>query len=135
MDMQGLVNMINDAGARERANYHLTLGDAIAFLEKASPDALVEFDRGGSPGEPHSYRGYYSDLSFEPTDRTVTAAEFLQECRKALGAAFEGYKGGDFVMSERTPLWCASYSNCGPAIIAAHNVDRKIMLVTKELHD
>ena len=29
-----------------------------------------------------------------------------------MGATFEGYKGGDFLMGKNTPLWVANYSYC-----------------------
>jgi hypothetical protein len=134
MDMQKFVNIMREADRRTRSNYHLTLGAAIKTLEQAPPDAVVEFSGGASPGEAHSYRGYYSDLSFGGGDK-ITAAQFLEVCRSALGATFEGYKGGDFTMGEKTPLWCAPYGMCGPAIIAATVTDGKVVLVTKEIDD
>lgn len=134
MDMQKIIDIMSEAGRRTRSDYHLTLGAAIKALEQAPPDAVVEFSSGGSPGEPHSYRGYYSDMSFGGGD-TITAAEFLKVCRGALGATFEGYKGGDFTMGDKTPLWAAPYGSCGPAIIAATVADGKVTLVTKNIED
>lgn len=134
MDMQKFIDVMSEADRRTRSNYHLTLGAAIKALEQAPPDAVVEFSDGGSPGAPNSYRGYYSDLSFEGGDK-ITAAQFLEVCRSALGATFEGYKGGDFRMEEKTPLWAAAYGCCGPAVIAATVAGDKVILVTKDIAD
>jgi hypothetical protein len=59
--------------------------------------------------EPHSYRGYYSDLAFEGGTSQIEAHELLASCKSAMGKVFTGYKGGDFMMGELTPLWVASY--------------------------
>lgn len=132
MDMQKLIEAMGTAARNERSHYHLTLGGMIAALEKVTPDTAVEFDRGGAPTDPHSYRGYYSDLSFE-TGPATTAGELLKICREALGSTYESYKGGDFTMAENTPLWAASYGCCGPAIIAATVSGSRMILVTKDI--
>lgn len=133
MDLQKLVDAMNAAGEQQRSNYHLTLGALIRALEAASPEIVVAFSSGGHPTGPHSYRGYYSDLSFKPQSATVTAAELLAICRGALGETFEGYKGGDFVMTERTPLWRAPYGDCGDAIVSANLIDGRLVLETRNL--
>lgn len=77
----------------------MTLAELITALEAADPNQVVAHGF----TNPHSYRGDYMDLAFEPaTD--VTVADMLADARSALGATFEGYKGGDFTMSEHT--WC-----------------------------
>lgn len=111
---------------KERGKYHLTLGELIAALEELPPDfrVILAGDTGpsyaGYPSGAHSYRGYYSDLAFEPSQEPVTAGEFLTECKTFVGFTFEGYKGGDFTMTEDTPLWVAHCgSGDGRAIIDA----------------
>jgi hypothetical protein len=94
---------------------------------------VVEFDRGGSPAGPHSYRGYYSDLSFGQSGAPVTVAEFLSDLTKSLGRTFEGYKGGDYVMGDETPLWVAPYGCTGPAIMGARINGEKLILETREI--
>lgn len=134
LDMQKIVDAMGEAGRLQRSNYHLTLGALIKALAVANPDALVIFDTGGAPSSPHSYRGYYSDLAFETSGERMTAAHLLDTCRNALGVSFEGYKGGDFVMKENTPLWSASYGSCGRAIVAASpETNGWIRLTTKEI--
>lgn len=135
MDIQGMMDAMSDSWRRERSRYHLTLGGLISALEKADPALPVRLDNGSYPGKTHSYRGYYSDLSFAPTDKPITAGELLVECRAALGATFEGYKGGDFIMESNTPLWSASYgtSSDGRAMMGIEARDGVLVIATKEL--
>lgn len=86
----------------------MTLAELITALEAADPDRVV---RHGFTN-PHSYRGYYHELAFEPA-ANVTVADMLADARSALGSTYEGYKGGDFTMGEHTDCWlsmegCAS---------------------------
>ena len=66
----------------------------------------------------HSYRGYYTDLAFELAPGTRQAGELLAECRSVMGKALTGYKGGEFVMGENTPVWVADYGCCGEKLMA-----------------
>jgi hypothetical protein len=82
----------------------VTLAELIARLEAANPQQVVTrgFD------SPHSYRGDYMDLAFEPaTD--ITVGDMLDAARSALGETFTGYKGGDFTMDGYTDCWLAEY--------------------------
>lgn len=78
----------------------LGLGEVIARLEREDPakPVAVGFAR------PHSYRGYYAELAFE-VERDTTVGDMLAAARSALGATFEGWKGGDYEMSEYTTCW------------------------------
>jgi hypothetical protein len=133
-DMQKFVDAMSEMARITRANYHLTLGALIEELGKLPDDKPVVFSTGGSPYQAGSYRGYYSDLAFDSTTEPVTVAQFRAVCQSALGASFEGYKGGDFVMAENTPLWHASYGWCGPAIIGIKtDGDKGVVLLTKQI--
>lgn len=66
----------------------------------------------------HSYRGYYSDLAFERAPEKVKASDLLATCRNAMGKVYEGYKGGDYIMGELTPIWVAEYGRCGVKLMA-----------------
>jgi hypothetical protein len=77
----------------------MNLGDIITTLKAADPKQIV---RHGFHN-PHSYRGDYYDLAFEPADN-ITVAEMLEAARSAVGTTYEGWKGGDFRMTEGS--WC-----------------------------
>lgn len=130
-DIQRIFDAISNAAAGERSRYHVTLGKMIELLSAADPELPVRFEDGTAPGFEHSYRGYYSDLAFERVDGTVLAKDFLRACQNAIGCTFEGYKGGDFTMTERTPLWASSYGTTGDAIVAATPLAGQILLTTK----
>ena len=86
----------------------MTLGELITALEQADQSMIVPVGF----GHPHSYRGIYEDLAFEPRAR-VPVARMLRVARSALGATFEGYKGGGFVMDAYTRVWLARFGHGG----------------------
>ena len=54
----------------KRISEHYTLGELIAALERAVvefPEAVLRYGF----GHPHSYRGYYMDLAFEPVENVA----------------------------------------------------------------
>ena len=132
-DMQKLVDAMGAAGQQARKHYHLSLGSLISLLEAAPSDCEVIADDGSYPGDFASYRGYYSDLSLEPSTLQVTAGTLLQAAKKALGKEFTGYKGGEYLMDASTPLWFAGYGCCGKAITGAEIRDDKLTLITREV--
>lgn len=134
MDIQKLVNVMNDQSKRERANYHVCLGDLISALEGAG-DLPVRFDRGGFPADPHSYRGHYSDLALEPTQQPIKSKELLSDLKKVLGTELTGYKGGEYLMDHKTPLWRAEYGDWGEAIMQVVVEPDEIVLETKKIED
>jgi len=95
---------------KERAESQMTLGKLIERLQSIPPETMIDI------AEPHSYRGYYSDLAFKSGGK-ITATAALSMCRAAMGEVFQGYKGGDFQMGRNTPVWCASYGCCGQKIM------------------
>ena len=111
--IQALADGMSAAWQKERSATQMTLGKLIARLEAMPPDARID-----GLYEPHSYRGYYSDLSLEKRDESTTAGELLNKCRACMGKVFHGYKGGEFVMGELTPLWVAEYGCCGLKLMA-----------------
>lgn len=106
MNLQALMDGMSAQWMTERASTQMTLGALIERLEALPKETRVNL------GEPHSYRGYYSDLALEPVDES-TARDLLQECRDAMGQKFEGYKGGDFYMHAGVPVWVAFEGSCG----------------------
>lgn len=78
----------------------MTLGELIRALEaedgaKVLPDGFTN---------PHSWRGDYMELAFEPATN-VTVGAMLADARRALGATFTGWKGGEYTMGEYTDCW------------------------------
>ncbi len=134
MDLQKLVDSMNEVSRQTRGRYQMTLGPFIEALENLPPDLPIKCSDGTTPGEPASYRGYYSDLAFEPDGGDVSTGDFLAVVKTALGQTFEGYKGGDFVMAEDTPLWVSGYGMCSNlAIMGVVNRDGKNLIQLKPI--
>jgi len=78
-----------------------TLNDLIKCLEKletlygSSCIIKLGFEN------PHSYRGYYDHLSFEPT-RNVTIKKLLKYANSACGRTYTAWKGGEYCMTGST---------------------------------
>ena len=54
---------------------------------------------------PHSYRGYYNQLSFEPDrEASQTVEETLKLCESLVGNVYIGWKGGEYEMGLDTEL-------------------------------
>lgn len=130
-NLQKMFDAFGDATRRVRSDYHVCLGDLIAALEN-SDDLPVRFDRGGYPAKPHSYRGYYSDLALEPQDQPVKSKTLLSELKDVLNKELTGYKGGEFLMDPKTPVWRSHYGTTGEAVIKIIIEEDAIVLETKE---
>ena len=87
------------------------LEELIEALEAADPEQTVPVGF----GNPHSYRGDYSDLAFQPA-ANVTVASMLSAAREALGSTYHGYKGGAYTMHEYSRVWLAWYGETGESI-------------------
>ena len=114
--LQAMIDGMNTHSQRERAKTQMTLGKMIEALQAMPSDAVIK-----GICYPHSYRGYYSDLAFEPAAQDIKASEALMMCRDVMGKVFDGYKGGDYVMGALTPLWLANYGYCGRKIMGIHS--------------
>ena len=80
----------------------MKLGEVIAELEKHDPAKVVAHGF----GDPDSYRGWYERVAFEPVGPT-TVGEMLTHARSAVGATFEGWKGGRYTMDVDTVVHIA----------------------------
>lgn len=89
----------------------LTLGELIDWLERQDSDAEV-LDGFGAP---HSDRGDYSELAFDPVSNT-TYRRMLSYAKSADGCTFEGWKGGNYTMCRNTPVYIGKYGECGEPI-------------------
>lgn len=143
-DIQALVDSIFEQGRQERQRHLLTLGQLIAALEPLDPALPVVLDPAycsrlaldvdWSIENPHSYRGYYEDLAFEPTPVPQTVAKVLFAAQGALGNTYEGWKGGWFTMHEQTPVWVALQGDSDQtALVGVVPLPDKVILVTKRI--
>lgn len=89
----------------------MVLKDLIDYLEKQDLDKIVPMGF----ANPHSYRGDYEQLAFEPKEN-IAIGEMLQAAKSALGKTFDGWKGGKFNMGEYTTVNLAEQGCCGEEI-------------------
>jgi len=78
----------------------MNLGQLIDAL-KAVPDKSRTVPKGFK--NPHSWRGIYAELAFEPADN-VTIEAMLKDAESAIGPTFQGWKGGDYTYDRETPV-------------------------------
>lgn len=78
----------------------MNLGQLIELL-KAMPDKAKVLPKGFK--NPHSWRGIYAELAFEPADN-VSVADMLAAAESAVGSTYEGWKGGDNTMQRDTTI-------------------------------
>jgi len=121
-----IVNGMSKKAEERRSKTQMTLGDLIKELENLQPEATIH-----ECGHLHSYRGYYSDLCVH-SEGNNSVKHFLEECKNALGACFEGWKGGEFWMTGNTPMWHAPEGCCGPRIMSLRTDDEGVYFVTEE---
>jgi hypothetical protein len=118
----------------------MNLGTLIDTLEALPPTYDVKFDDGTIPHRFHSWRGVYAELTLGRDrygkPRRMSVQRLLAQAKKADGATFQGYKGGDFTMGRHTPVWaddCGEYNSRG--ILGASVVDGTVILATADLSD
>ena len=80
----------------------MMLGDLIDALRKEEPNRVLPIGF----SHPHSYRGFYDQLAFEPC-RDVLLKNVLAEAEGALNKVYQGWKGGDYRMGQHTDVWLA----------------------------
>ena len=113
MSIQLEINALSEQWRKERSQTQMTLGKLIDQLSSMRDKDYIQ-----GFGSPHSYRGYYSDLAFEPSDNEISVFSALEICKSAMGEVFEGYKGCEFQMGRNTPIWMANYGRTGMKIVS-----------------
>lgn len=89
----------------------MTLKELIDALRTHPPKQRVA----NGFARPHSYRGYYSELAFEPEANTTVGA-MLAAAEEALGSTYTGYKGGEYTMGDHVDCYLAEEGNTGEEI-------------------
>lgn len=142
MDLQTYIqNAVKASRANTLANSdQLTLGELILKLEpivknqKEGEEATVRYDfEYLFPTTIDSWRGSYDELAlnFETQGEEMKVSEFLKMLKECVGKTFTGYKGGDFTMHKRTPIWVANYSHSGnTAVIDVVDNEYVVLLIT-----
>ena len=82
-----------------------------------------------------SYRGYYEDISIEPStenEDNMTVGKLEELVNRALSdGTMYGYKGGDFDIESSTLVWVAFYGCTGQMLVDLQEIDGKVVAITK----
>ena len=116
----------------------LSLGELMDKIKPLINDEIkVVYDFCGAfPTSIDSWRGSYDELSLnhingEDTAKKLTGNEFHALLEQAIGATYQGYKGGEYIMSKDTPVWVDSYGKyTETAIVGVFNNGYEVVLVT-----
>jgi len=114
----------------------INLGQLIDLLNQRPQNQGVSFDFCGTvPDSVDSYRGYYDQLAVGwcHGGKPQTVAGLLAILEGAVGTTYEGWKGGEYVMSRRTPLWVSNPGECGQTIITGLAGDVHTVIETRWL--
>lgn len=116
-------------------NRCLDLGELRNQLRGFPLDASIRFDVGGFPSEPHSYRGFYEMLAFQPSDELVTVSEFLNVLDGIEGTEFIAWKGGDYFYDAETCVWFAHRGNSDGRLIVGVEVKAGMVTILTDSDD
>jgi hypothetical protein len=147
MDLKDYVQRIRNEEFSESPQ--LSLGELIEQFESLDlrydekEYKRVSFDFGSAvPTTLDSWRGSYCELALgyelSGYDRTDdkhftenSADKFLEHLKDTVGVTLTGWKGGDFLMDESTPVWVANPGNSGTtAVVGVHDAGWQIIILT-----
>lgn len=99
----------------------LTIGQLIEQLKLVrDKSAYVRFNFGYMrPKQIESWRGSYSELAigYSEDGGEESVKDFIERLKKCIGKTYCGYKGGDFYMTENTPIWVANHGESGDTAV------------------
>jgi hypothetical protein len=139
-DMLGL--MTSDMPCKFDTGHNFGLGSVKYTEEPAYEDPKygqpAYHYAGSESAYPSSYRGYYSDCTFNACTsfEESTVSHVLTLVNGAIGKSFNGYKGGVNEFKDSTQVWggSTSHESCGDSamIIGVEVIDDICILKTKE---
>lgn len=147
MDIQDFLDAESERRRQEtlKDSPQLTLGEVTIHLENvAEPEKPVVFDDDSyRPTTVGSWRGKYDELAirFEENDEEnqTETSQFLRELKEADGSEFRGYKGGEYKMSNNTPVWIANRGNqngfesLNQGVVGVTETEEKVVIETSEV--
>ena len=112
----------------------MTLGQLIVALAKYDPTETVEFDFACFyPFGIASYRGFYDQLAlgYDIKGGAPLVSDLLSLYRSAVGKVFEGYKGGEYLMTEDTLVWVSNIGeSCSTGVTGVLYLNGSVVIQT-----
>lgn len=79
----------------------------------------------------YSFNGYDNDYHYNDKE-PLEINEFIKLCQESIGKVYHGWKGGEYTMTEDTPLWVANSGNSGnTAVIDIFDNGYEVVIITK----
>ena len=125
----------------------MTWGDLIEALRILPADVLARpaaFELPWVyPTHFNSYRGYYDQLALGAAHvgnlpltmgKQTTGGEILERARSTVGVTHTGWKGGDYIMGNRTPVWVDNAGECNSVMLVGvrSSVQGAVLLTRRE---
>jgi hypothetical protein len=114
----------------QNSSKHRDLGDLREVLRKLPDHYEVVTCDGHGLDRPHSYRGCYDHLAFEPSRTVGDVAKLLDQVTVSLTHLYEGYKGGLYAMKTYTPIWVSTYGESSDDRVVGFEVDHTAARLT-----
>lgn len=133
MDLQTMFDQASESMRNDslKNSPQWTIGELIVGLEAVDKALPVKFSDGTLPDELTSWRGSYREIAFTYLSDGIppTVEKVLTQLKESIGKTYEGYKGGDFVMGRRTPIWVAEWGTSGDTGVVGVEVANGICFI------
>lgn len=122
--------------SKMQSSDQLTLGELIRTIEpylQTHGEKGIAFDFGYmAPSGIDSWRGSYNELALAyKANHEITVQQFHEMLKNSIGAEFTGYKGGEYIMGETTPIWVANNGEaCNTAVLGIIDEGYKLIIST-----
>lgn len=122
-----------------KSHNHLTFGELVTIIGKLPKESpLYASSNSYYPVlSIHSYRGYYEDMEFDTGSTPVTVGEFLEMLLSNAGTTIEGYRGGEYIVDDRSYMWVGYEGGTARQALngVCINADDSYTLVTSHVED
>lgn len=99
----------------------MELGQFKKHIESFPKGTSFEF----GISEPFSWRGVYAEVAFEMLEQPMTREEILANIELAYTTTFRGYKGGQYIYGDDTPInFESDYGSWTDGGYASHWISR-----------
>lgn len=114
----------------------LNVGELIAELKKHKQSGFLEIDNSPvllTPSGVDSYRGYYEQLAIEVSvSGSMTVGTLVELLTSRIGTTMTGYKGGQYPISNDTPVWISNYGECSHSRVTGVRESKHGIAITWE---
>lgn len=114
----------------------MTLGHLIDKLQYATQNKKLILDFNNQcPLDLDSWRGVYANLAIGYNKFIQTRVdEFVLECKSTVGKLLYGYNGGEYIMTEDTPVFVDNWGECSMTVEPTTKFRALINVIENEDH-